>query len=105
MSASPAPSTRLIAFSSGKGGVGKTTVSASLALALAGELGVSDERLQTRLEAWQPSKWRGELRQVGRASVYCDFYNANPASMADAIDVFNGLAGATAARIYVLGCM
>lgn len=78
---------------------------AALALALASELGVSDAALQERVAAWQPSKWRGELRQVGAASVYCDFYNANPASMADGIDVFNGLAGPTQPRMYVLGCM
>lgn len=77
----------------------------ALALALAGELGVADAVLQERVAAWQPSKWRGELRQMGAAAVYCDFYNANPASMADAIDGFNGLAGTDRPRLYVLGCM
>jgi UDP-N-acetylmuramoyl-tripeptide--D-alanyl-D-alanine ligase len=78
---------------------------AALALALASELGVGDAALQTRLENWQPSKWRGELRQVGEATVYCDFYNANPASMTDAIDAFNRSVSAELPRIYVLGCM
>jgi len=78
---------------------------AALALALASELGVDDAQLQTRLEAWQPSKWRGELRQVGEATVYCDFYNANPASMADAIEAFDGQVPADQPRLYVLGCM
>jgi UDP-N-acetylmuramoyl-tripeptide--D-alanyl-D-alanine ligase len=78
---------------------------AALALALAAELGVVDTVLQTRLENWQPSKWRGELRQVGEATVYCDFYNANPASMTDAIDAFNRSVSSELARIYVLGCM
>jgi UDP-N-acetylmuramoyl-tripeptide--D-alanyl-D-alanine ligase len=78
---------------------------AALALALAGELGVADAALQTRLENWQPSKWRGELRQLGEATVYCDFYNANPASMTDAIDAFNRSVSSELARIYVLGCM
>ncbi len=78
---------------------------AALALALASELGVADVDLQARLESWQPSKWRGELRRSGEASVYCDFYNANPASMADAIDTFNATVGADLPRLYVIGCM
>jgi UDP-N-acetylmuramoyl-tripeptide--D-alanyl-D-alanine ligase len=78
---------------------------AALALALASELGVGDATLQSRAENWQPSKWRGELRQVGEASVYCDFYNANPASMTDAIDAFHRSVSADRPRLYVLGCM
>jgi UDP-N-acetylmuramyl pentapeptide synthase len=45
------------------------------------------------------------MRQVGAATVYCDFYNANPASMTDAIDAFNRSISAELPRIYVLGCM
>lgn len=78
---------------------------AALALALGGELGVTDAALQTRLADWTPSKWRGELRTFGAATVYCDFYNANPASMTDAIDAFNGAVPAALPRLYVLGCM
>ncbi len=77
----------------------------ALALALASELGVGDADLQARLGQWQPSKWRGELRRSGGAVVYCDFYNANPASMGDAIDAFNGAVGADLPRLYVIGCM
>jgi len=77
----------------------------ALALVLASELGVGDAVLQSRLEGWSPSQWRGELRQSGEATVYCDFYNANPAAMADAIDAFNGAVRADLPRIYVLGCM
>jgi len=78
---------------------------AALALVLAGELGVADADLQARAESWQPSKWRGELRQLGEAIAYCDFYNANPASMADAIDAFNHSVPSDRPRLYVLGCM
>lgn len=78
---------------------------AALALALGSELGVQDAVLQARLADWAPSKWRGELRTCGEATVYCDFYNANPASMADAIDAFNGAVPAALPRLYVLGCM
>ncbi len=78
---------------------------AALALVLAAELGVGDAVLQARITNWQPSKWRGEFRRAGNATVYCDFYNANPASMTDAIDAFNSLTGTDQPRLYVLGCM
>jgi len=78
---------------------------AALALALAGELGVADATLQKRIEAWAPAKWRGELQRVGQADIYCDFYNANPASMQDAIAAFAGLVPAERPRLYVLGGM
>ncbi len=78
---------------------------AALALVLAAELGVADTVLQTRLAQWQPSPWRGEVKRVGAALVYCDFYNANPASMADAIAAFTSMAPADQPRLYVLGCM
>ena len=78
---------------------------AALALALASALGVDDTTLQLRLGHWQPSKWRGELQRIGGALVYCDFYNANPASMADAISAFTSLVRPELPRLYVLGCM
>jgi UDP-N-acetylmuramoyl-tripeptide--D-alanyl-D-alanine ligase len=78
---------------------------AALALTLASELGVGDAVLQSRLENWQPSRWRGELRTSGETTVYCDFYNANPASMSDAIDAFNGAVRTDLPRVYVIGCM
>ena len=66
---------------------------------------MADAALQPRLEGWQPSKWRGELRRSGEATVYCDFYNANPASMTDAIDAFNAAVKPELPRLYVLGSM
>lgn len=78
---------------------------AALALALASELGVGDAALQKRIEGWRPAQWRGEMRTVGAARVYCDFYNANPASMADSIAAFAGLARTDVPRLYVLGGM
>lgn len=78
---------------------------AALALALASELGIGDATLQRRLSTWAPSKWRGEMQRVGDAEVYCDFYNANPASMQDAIATFAGLASPALPRLYVIGGM
>ncbi len=84
------------------GGMAQNT---ALALALASELGVDDATLQARLSTWAPSKWRGELRKSGEATVYCDFYNANPASMTDSVDAFNGMVGEDLPRLYVIGSM
>lgn len=84
---------------------GGQAVNAALALALASELGVSDEQLQARLAGWTPGALRGELRAHGAASVYLDCYNANPASMGDALAHFAALAPAAGPRLYVLGGM
>lgn len=78
---------------------------AALAVALASELGVADADLQDRIRRWVPSQWRGELRRLGAAEVYCDFYNANPASMHDAILAFAGMVRPELPRLYVLGSM
>jgi UDP-N-acetylmuramoyl-tripeptide--D-alanyl-D-alanine ligase len=84
---------------------GGQAVNAALALALAGELGVSDEQLQLRLAGWAPGALRGELRTQGAASVYLDCYNANPASMRDALAHFAAITPPAWPRRYVLGGM
>lgn len=78
---------------------------AVLAICAALWFGVPPEVVQERLAAWQPAKWRGELRREGGRLFYLDCYNANPASMADALDNFASLAPAGQPRAYVLGCM
>lgn len=77
----------------------------ALAVVLASEIGVSDDALQRALIAWSPAKWRGELLRDGSRLLYLDFYNANPASMADALENFYGVAPESDPRIFVLGCM
>lgn len=78
---------------------------AVLAIILASEIGISDEAIQRALNDWQPAKWRGELRQDGPRTLYLDFYNANPASMADSLEAFVSLVPADLPRLFVLGCM
>ncbi len=78
---------------------------AALAICAALWLGVSREAIQTRLAGWLPAKLRGEIRrEVGRL-LYLDCYNANPASMADALRTFTAIAPAEEPRLYVIGCM
>ena len=78
---------------------------AALALTVALRLGVAPERLQARLAAWEPAPLRGEIRREGGRLLYLDCYNANPASMTDALATFAAVAPAAEPRLYVLGCM
>ncbi|HVU23509.1 MAG TPA: UDP-N-acetylmuramoyl-tripeptide--D-alanyl-D-alanine ligase [Opitutus sp.] len=78
---------------------------AVLAIAAALWLGVAPETIQARLGGWQPARLRGELRRDNGRLLYLDCYNANPASMADALDAFAALAPAGVPRLYVLGGM
>ena len=78
---------------------------AALAIVLASELGVTDVAIQQALENWQAAKWRGEFRREAGRLLYLDFYNANPASMEDALETFYAIAPDNEPRLLVLGCM
>lgn len=78
---------------------------AVLAITAARWLGVSDDLIQTRLALWKPGKLRGEIRRLDGRLLYLDCYNANPASMADALAAFEAIAPADVPRLFVLGCM
>lgn len=79
---------------------------AALALALALRLGVAPAEAQARLAAWRPAALRGELtRDAAGRWLYVDCYNANPASMHDALAAFAGIAPAGQPRLYVIGGM
>ncbi len=78
---------------------------AALAICAALWLGVKAEDIQRRIEGWQPAKLRGEVRRVNGRLLYLDCYNANPASMADALEAFDALVPAEEPRFFVLGGM
>jgi UDP-N-acetylmuramoyl-tripeptide--D-alanyl-D-alanine ligase len=78
---------------------------AALAICAALWLGVSDDLIQERLGGWRPARLRGEIRRENGRLLYLDCYNANPASMADALGVFDAVAPAGEPRLYVIGCM
>jgi UDP-N-acetylmuramoyl-tripeptide--D-alanyl-D-alanine ligase len=81
------------------------TQNAALAICAARHLGVAREAIQSRLAAWRPAALRGELRRSGGRLLYLDCYNANPASMTDALAAFWSMAPAALPRIFVLGGM
>ena len=78
---------------------------AALAVCAALWLGLEPAVIQERLASWRPAPWRGELRRKNGLTLYLDFYNANPASMDDALETFFALAPAHEPRLLVLGCM
>ena len=78
---------------------------AALAICAALGLGVSKQDIQARLGHWVPAKLRGEIRHEDGRLLYLDCYNANPASMADALAAFEALAPPEERRLYILGCM
>jgi UDP-N-acetylmuramoyl-tripeptide--D-alanyl-D-alanine ligase len=78
---------------------------AVLAICAALRLGVTREDVQRRLRDWVPASLRGELRRETGRLIYLDCYNANPASMADALDAFYAVAAPAMPRLFVLGGM
>ena len=77
----------------------------ALAICSALWLGVSPAMVQERIGGWGPAHWRGEVVRDGGRLLYVDCYNANPASMRDALANFRDLASAAGPSLYLLGCM
>jgi UDP-N-acetylmuramoyl-tripeptide--D-alanyl-D-alanine ligase len=78
---------------------------AALAVCAALRLGAQADEIQRRLASWRPSALRGEWRISEGRRLYLDCYNANPASMADALAAFRAMAPRGEPRLYVIGCM
>lgn len=78
---------------------------AALAIVVAHELGISGADILERIEAWRPSGHRGRIAELGGQTFYIDCYNANPSSMADALEAFVHSAPQDVARYYILGAM
>lgn len=78
---------------------------AVIAICAALWLGVSSERIQTALNAYEPAAMRGEWRPTADNLFYLDCYNANPSSMHDALATFCAVAPSATPRLFVLGGM
>jgi UDP-N-acetylmuramoyl-tripeptide--D-alanyl-D-alanine ligase len=81
------------------------TQNAVLAICVARWLGVAPSEIRERLIGWGPAPLRGEVRQDQGRLVYVDCYNANPASMVDALEAFEELTVNSAGRLFLLGGM
>ena len=77
----------------------------ALAACAALRAGVGRGLVQRRIGAWRPSPLRGEWRLLDGRRLYLDCYNANPASMADALATFAAVAPQSEPRMFVIGCM
>jgi len=77
----------------------------ALAVCAALRSGVRWQDVQQRLRSWHPAPLRGEWTVGDGRRIYLDCYNANPASMADALAYFDSIAPPEEPRLYVIGCM
>lgn len=77
---------------------------AMLAVAVARACGVSDENAIAAISAVEPLDMRGRWATLGTLTVINDAYNANPASMREAISLLDAL-DARRPRVLVLGTM
>jgi UDP-N-acetylmuramoyl-tripeptide--D-alanyl-D-alanine ligase len=77
----------------------------ALALLAARELGVSTETLNRRLKEWSAPSLRGEIIYNKQRLIYLDCYNANPASMLDAVQSFEHVSAEHSRRLFIIGCM
>jgi UDP-N-acetylmuramoyl-tripeptide--D-alanyl-D-alanine ligase len=86
-------------------------INALAAIAVARRMGLDDERIRTGLITVKPEAMRMMPQTVGAAgrtagiTFYNDAYNANPDSMAAALDTFSELAKDAKRRIVILGDM
>lgn len=78
---------------------------AVLAVCAALWLGVSAAEVRERIRQWAAPALRGEIRRTADQMLYLDCYNANPASMGDALAAFGEIAPPGRPRLYVLGGM
>jgi UDP-N-acetylmuramoyl-tripeptide--D-alanyl-D-alanine ligase len=79
---------------------------AAIALSAALSMGVTADQARARIARWRPADMRGELRRDAHGRwLYVDCYNANPASMHDALAVFAATAPQALPRLFVIGGM
>lgn len=78
---------------------------AALVITVARHFGISDAEIKKRLQEWSPASKRGRIEKYGKQTIYIDCYNANPASMGDAIAAFCRSTPSDEPRCYVLGAM
>lgn len=84
---------------------GGMCANAALAVAVARHLGIPESDTAERLRGWAPAETRGRVAAADGNRYYIDCYNANPASMLDALAHFPEAVPAELPRCYVLGAM
>ena len=81
-------------------------LNALAALAAAGALGATPQQIIIGLSGFEPPAMRLQIQQIGDITIINDAYNANPASMAAALEVLQSQpVQATGRKVAVLGDM
>jgi UDP-N-acetylmuramoyl-tripeptide--D-alanyl-D-alanine ligase len=75
------------------------------AWAVAREFGFSMSEFALAMRTLKPAAMRMEVLELGRATVLCDCYNANPGSMQNALGVLAGLARSGRRTLFICGPM
>lgn len=75
----------------------------AIAVCAAARAGIPRREIERRLLTWSPAPLRGEWREWDGRRIYLDCYNANPASMADALAAFRS--ATPGPRLFLLGSM
>lgn len=73
------------------------------AISIGKTFGVEDDDIKSALESYEPSNSRSQLIHKNTNKIILDAYNANPTSMAAAIENFAGMEGEN--KVLVLGSM
>jgi len=82
---------------------GKGVLNSVIITLLAGKLlDINLKELIEAIETFKPPKWRMEIERIGNITLIKDFYNANPESMKNAIEV---LSQYTTPKVAILGEM
>ncbi|MFH1109371.1 MAG: UDP-N-acetylmuramoyl-tripeptide--D-alanyl-D-alanine ligase [Planctomycetota bacterium] len=76
---------------------------AAAAFAVARWFGVAPQSIAERLQSFRPPEGRTQLAEIGGVKVVDDAYNANPASVAAAVEALRGAQNGR--RVFVLGDM
>ncbi len=97
----PCSATRFDLHSAGSG----MASNAALALSLALDLGIQAADAAYRLDQWRPSGMRAEWKWHKRYPVFVDCYNSNPASLQEAVDIFQRHTSQYLSRLWVIGGM
>ena len=73
------------------------------ATAIGKYFGLTNAEINTGIEIYKPTNNRSQITQTATNTLICDYYNANPSSMAVALDSFSGLDAEN--KVMILGDM
>jgi UDP-N-acetylmuramoyl-tripeptide--D-alanyl-D-alanine ligase len=73
------------------------------AITIGGYFGLTPEEINAGISSYIPTNNRSQIKNTGRNTIICDYYNANPSSMSLALD--NLISTDTEKKAFILGDM